>query len=175
MRKLIAASIITLICGCSTIKKTTQETESISQSSSGSQNSSEQLDSTKRLVTEKWKITGNGNLPSFMPWILPELKGATDQQKQALEAMQAQINSQAKNHPDQQGWTMEFEKSLLEALGQYKLEKSTDTSSNSASHKEDLIIKEPVSPWYMPFVYPLITVLVFQILMYLFKKLTGKS
>jgi hypothetical protein len=84
------------ICSCSVLKKKESKTESSTQLVQGSQSSTVSLDTSRKITTEHWKFTFPAAKPKFPangekfePVSLPDLSGATSDQRDAVKQLQA--------------------------------------------------------------------------------------
>jgi hypothetical protein len=175
MKKLIKPvlmlCVVLFMCSCSILKsKKESHTESSTGITQGSASSTASVDTSKKTTDEHWqifipgvKLNAQPTAEKFEPLILPDLTGATDDQRKAMAEMQTQYGkllgaynkqSQAMDYGEafSQGMLIDLKRKIDEAAGKSVTEQKLDSSKYEHTEKADVKEKdkkEGISIWHI--------------------------
>jgi hypothetical protein len=141
------------ICSCSVLKKKELKTASSTQLVQGSKTVAATIDTSKKITTEHWQFTfptAKPKLPEntekFEPVSLPDLSGATTDQRDAVQQLQGKYSSllraynQRGNELDDaegymQGMTLDIRRKIEENTGKSSMDQKQDSLKRSTANQ----------------------------------------
>ncbi len=178
MKKIFIFLLIGILSGCGIFRKVEKsKTSSTQVETQSSKTTTNELDTSKRIITENWKITipqiDNSKLPTWQPGPLPDLSGSTKEMKDAYMELRDQYKklSEDKYKDGFSAAMIEMQRVINERDYKQKSESKSDTLSVKANTTNDEFKKEPSLPgWIIIVVGAVLGLLVIEFLFRAFKK-----